>query len=40
VREDLVKLSELSVGYFHSDEGREGVRAFREKRPASWVPRH
>jgi methylglutaconyl-CoA hydratase len=40
VREDLMKLSALSVGYFHSDEGREGVQAFREKRPASWVPRH
>jgi methylglutaconyl-CoA hydratase len=40
VREDLMELTELSVGYFHSDEGREGVQAFREKRPASWVPGH
>jgi methylglutaconyl-CoA hydratase len=40
VREDLAELSAMSVGYFHSDEGREGVQAFREKRPASWVPGH
>jgi methylglutaconyl-CoA hydratase len=39
VREDLMKLSALSVGYFHSEEGREGVQAYREKRPANWVPR-
>jgi methylglutaconyl-CoA hydratase len=38
VREELAELSALSVGYFQSEEGREGVRAFREKRPASWVP--
>ena len=39
VRADLAALSERSAGYFKSDEGREGVAAFREKRPASWVPR-
>jgi methylglutaconyl-CoA hydratase len=38
VREELSELSALSVGYFQSEEGREGVRAFREKRHASWVP--
>lgn len=38
VRADLAELSERSAGYFRSDEGREGVAAFREKRPASWVP--
>jgi methylglutaconyl-CoA hydratase len=38
VREELAELSALSVGYFQSEEGREGVRAFREKRHASWVP--
>ncbi len=39
VRADLVDLSERSAGYFKSTEGTEGVAAFREKRPASWVPR-
>ncbi|HEY3010229.1 MAG TPA: enoyl-CoA hydratase-related protein [Micromonosporaceae bacterium] len=38
-RDDVAALSELSVGYFLSDEGREGVRAYREKRAAAWVPR-
>ena len=33
-----VELSERSAGYFRSAEGREGVAAFREKRPAAWVP--
>jgi methylglutaconyl-CoA hydratase len=39
VREDLSTLSRLSVEYFRSPEGMEGVMAFREKRPPSWVPR-
>lgn len=38
VRADLAELSERSAAYFKSDEGREGVAAFREKRPASWIP--
>jgi methylglutaconyl-CoA hydratase len=38
VRVDLADLSARSAGYFKSAEGREGVAAFREKRPASWVP--
>jgi methylglutaconyl-CoA hydratase len=38
VRADLVDLGHRSAGYFRSDEGREGVAAFREKRPARWVP--
>jgi len=38
LREGLVELGELSTRYFVSEEGREGVRAFREKRPARWVP--
>jgi methylglutaconyl-CoA hydratase len=38
VRADLAELAERSSGYFKSDEGREGVAAFREKRPASWIP--
>jgi methylglutaconyl-CoA hydratase len=38
IRADLAELSERSGGYFRSAEGREGVAAFREKRPASWIP--
>jgi methylglutaconyl-CoA hydratase len=38
VRADLADLSARSAGYFRSAEGREGVTAFREKRPANWVP--
>jgi methylglutaconyl-CoA hydratase len=38
VRADLAELSGRSAGYFKSAEGREGVAAFREKRPASWIP--
>jgi len=38
IRADLADLSARSAGYFRSDEGREGVAAFREKRPASWIP--
>jgi len=38
IRADLADLSARSAGYFRSAEGVEGVNAFREKRPASWVP--
>lgn len=38
VRAELADLSARSAGYFKSAEGVEGVTAFREKRPASWVP--
>ena len=38
VRADLAELSARSAGCFRSDEGREGVAAYRDKRPASWVP--
>jgi methylglutaconyl-CoA hydratase len=38
-REDLAALTELSIGYFGSPEGTEGMRAFLEKREANWVPR-
>ena len=31
-------LLELSARYFASEEGQEGMAAFREKRPAAWVP--
>ncbi|MFY1687266.1 enoyl-CoA hydratase-related protein [Plantactinospora sp. WMMB782] len=37
-RAGLAELRDLSVRYFHSAEGREGVAAFGEKRPARWVP--
>ena|SRR5215475_1582018 len=37
-RDDIAVLSEMSVGYFGSDEGREGMAAFREKRDPMWVP--
>ncbi|WP_320066646.1 enoyl-CoA hydratase-related protein [Micromonospora sp. RTGN7] len=38
LRAEIAELAALSTGYFLSDEGREGVLAFREKRDASWVP--
>jgi methylglutaconyl-CoA hydratase len=38
IRADLAELSARSGGYFRSDEGREGIAAFREKRAATWVP--
>jgi methylglutaconyl-CoA hydratase len=38
VRSDLAELAARSAGYFKSEEGREGVAAYREKRPASWIP--
>ena len=31
-------LLELSARYFASEEGQESIAAFREKRPARWVP--
>ncbi|MFK3984002.1 enoyl-CoA hydratase-related protein [Micromonospora sp. NPDC050397] len=38
LRAELAELGALSTGYFLSEEGREGISAFREKRPARWVP--
>lgn len=35
---ELVELESLSARYFASDEGREGLAAFAEKRSPSWVP--
>jgi methylglutaconyl-CoA hydratase len=35
---DFENLLELSARFFASDEGQEGIAAFREKRPARWVP--
>jgi methylglutaconyl-CoA hydratase len=31
-------LLELSARFFAADDGQEGIAAFREKRPARWVP--
>src|SRR4051794_907465 len=36
--EDLAQMAELSARHFTSDEGREGMAAFLEKRKPSWVP--
>lgn len=38
VSEDAAALGALSASFFQSADGREGVQAFREKRPPSWVP--
>jgi methylglutaconyl-CoA hydratase len=35
---ELEQLTSTSVRYFTSEEGREGVASFREKRDAAWVP--
>jgi methylglutaconyl-CoA hydratase len=35
---DLAELAALSARHFAGPEGQEGIAAFREKRPASWVP--
>jgi methylglutaconyl-CoA hydratase len=34
---ELAAMAEVSARYFTSDEAREGIRAFVEKRPPSWV---
>jgi methylglutaconyl-CoA hydratase len=36
--QNYAAMLELSAARFASAEGREGIRAFAEKRPASWVP--
>lgn len=36
--EDLATLTDLSVRYFRSPEGVEGITAFREKRDPTWLP--
>jgi methylglutaconyl-CoA hydratase len=38
MQEDLAQMLELSGRHFTSDEGKEGMAAFLEKRKASWVP--
>ncbi len=37
IRAELAELTELSVRFFTSDEGREGVRSFAERRDPAWV---
>jgi methylglutaconyl-CoA hydratase len=38
LRAEIEELTTLSVRYFGSPEGLEGVQAFREKRDPGWVP--
>ena len=38
LRGSFDELQELSARFFASEEGQEGIAAFREKRPARWVP--
>ncbi|MEV1142971.1 enoyl-CoA hydratase-related protein [Micromonospora sp. NPDC049799] len=37
LRAEIADLSAISTGFFLSEEGMEGVLAFRAKRPARWV---
>jgi methylglutaconyl-CoA hydratase len=37
-RAEVAELTGLSLSYFGSPEGIEGVLAYREKRDPSWVP--
>lgn len=37
--DEIAELSQLSVGYFLSEDAREGIAAFRDKRDPAWVPR-
>jgi methylglutaconyl-CoA hydratase len=38
IRAELAELTDLSVRFFTSDEGREGVAALRGKRDPAWIP--
>ena len=38
IREELAGLGAMAAAYFTGEEGREGVRAFAEKRNPSWIP--
>jgi methylglutaconyl-CoA hydratase len=38
LRGSVGELQQLSARYFASEQGQEGIAAFREKRPAHWVP--
>jgi methylglutaconyl-CoA hydratase len=37
LRDEIAQLTQLSVRYFTSDEGREGIAAMAEKRDPDWV---
>jgi len=37
-RDELAGLTALSLAYFASDEGVEGISAFRDKREPNWIP--
>ncbi|MEV0565497.1 enoyl-CoA hydratase-related protein [Dactylosporangium sp. NPDC050588] len=37
-RDELAAMTELSVSYFGSAEGIEGIMAFRDKRDPNWIP--
>jgi methylglutaconyl-CoA hydratase len=39
IRTELAALTETSVTFFTSPEGREGVQAYAEKRDPAWVPK-
>ncbi|GAA3799491.1 enoyl-CoA hydratase family protein [Sphaerisporangium flaviroseum] len=39
VDDGMRQMAELSAQRFTSPEGQEGIRAFMEKRPASWIPK-
>lgn len=39
-REEVAALTKLSLRYFGSPEGIEGVLAYRQKRDPSWIPGH
>ncbi|GAA3105108.1 hypothetical protein GCM10010485_49080 [Streptosporangium carneum] len=38
VEEGMRRMAELSAQRFTSAEGQEGIAAFAQKRPASWIP--
>jgi methylglutaconyl-CoA hydratase len=37
-RDEIAAMTELSVSYFGSAEGIEGIMAFRDKRDPNWIP--
>jgi len=38
--DEIAALTEVSVEFFGSAEGREGIAAFRDKRDPAWIPTH
>ncbi len=39
IGDELARLAQTSAGFFLSEEGREGVAAYKEKRDPVWVPK-